>query len=290
MTTTMHQPVLLNEVLTLLQPSENDHYLDLTAGYGGHATSIISHLGPKGRAVLIDRDENAVTYLRKLFKNDNRVEILHADYLSGSKELQFKKQSFDVVLADIGVSSPHLDNPDRGFSFMNDGPLDMRMDRRSEKTAASIVNTCTEEELANILYLYGELYTSRRVAHKIVQHRPYHTTNELASIIPGGYKDRIRTCAQVFQALRIVVNDELGQLENSLPIWHQLLNKGGRLGVITFHSLEDRIVKQYASEHGADVFGSELSILTKRPIAPSADEVAFNPRARSSKLRVVQRK
>lgn len=286
----IHKPVLIDEVLELLQPKEDQTYLDLTAGYGGHAKEIMKQTGKKSQVVLVDRDENAIEFLRRTFIDDQRVTILHLDYESASADLLKKEQKFDIILADIGVSSPHLDNPTRGFSFMNDGPLDMRMDSRLENTAADVVNSSNEEELADILYKYGELYSSRRLARIIIEHRPYKTTNELASIIPGVYKARMRTLAQVFQALRIVVNDELGQLTRSLPIWHQLLKEGGRLGVITFHSLEDRIVKQYVSEHGADVFGSELSIITKRPITAGPNEIVLNPRARSAKLRVVQRK
>ncbi len=286
----IHIPVLLTHVLDLLDPKEDDRYLDLTAGYGGHASEAISLIGSGGRATLVDRDANAITYLNQRFAGDGRVVIMQADYLSASKALVEKGEKFDCILADIGVSSPHLDNPDRGFSFMNEGPLDMRMDQSSGRTAADIVNTSSQEELANVLYLYGELKNSRRLAEIIVQKRPYTLTSELAAVIPGSYKQRMRILAQVFQALRIVVNDELGQLSRSLPLWHELLDKGGRLAVITFHSLEDRIVKQYFQEHGSDTYGSELKILNKRPIVASKDELDFNPRARSAKLRVVQRK
>lgn len=285
-----HKPVLIDSVLDLLKPALDHHYLDLTAGYGGHAAVVLRKLGNKGRMTLVDRDRNAIKFLKNRFKDEKRVTILHQDYLSASEELVSRRQTFDSILADIGMSSPHLDNPDRGFSFMNDGPLDMRMDNRIQKTAADIVNMSSEEELADLLYQYGELRSSRSLARTIIQNRPYQTTHDLASVIHGAYNRRMRIRAQVFQALRIVVNDELNQLRSSLPLWHMLLKPEGKLAVITFHSLEDRIVKQYFQEHGANVFGSELAILSKRPIVATPDEIAFNPRARSAKLRVAQRK
>lgn len=286
----LHIPVLLKPVLTLLNPQKNDRYLDLTAGYGGHANAVLGQVGEKGEAVLIDRDENAVRELNQRFAGDDRVAIMQADYLAASEALSSKNEQFDCILADIGVSSPHLDNPDRGFSFMNDGPLDMRMDQSSGRMAADIVNNSTKEELADILYNFGELKNSRKLADIIIQYRPYVITTELAAVIPGSYKQRNKILAQVFQALRIVVNDELNQLRRSLPLWLALLKPGGRLAVITFHSLEDRIVKQFFQEHGANTFGSELTILTKKPTIADREEIAFNPRARSAKLRVVQRK
>jgi 16S rRNA (cytosine1402-N4)-methyltransferase len=164
------------------------------------------------------------------------------------------------------------------------------MDQKSTYTAADIVNEFSKEDLADILYQYGELKNSRRLADTIIQNRPYSMTTELAAVIPGSYKYRMKTLAQVFQALRIAVNDELGQLEKSLPLWHKLLSPGGRLAVITFHSLEDRIVKQYFKEHGSDTYESDFKLITKRPLTASREELVFNPRARSAKLRVVQRK
>lgn len=286
----LHIPVLLTQVIETLDPQKDRSYLDLTAGYGGHASEIMKRLGRNSRTTLVDRDIYAVEYLRSRFNNDPKATIVHGDFLSVSEELCKKRQEYDYILADIGLSSPHLDNPDRGFSFMNDGPLDMRMDVSNEITAAQIVNKYAQEELAKILYEYGELHKSRQIADVIIEHRPYQTTSELAAVISGTHKQRIRTLAQVFQALRIAVNDELKQLSSSLPLWHRLLSKEGKLAVITFHSLEDRIVKQYFQEHGASTYESELKILTKRPLIASPEETAINPRARSAKLRVVQRK
>ncbi len=286
----LHIPVLLDHVLDVLKPQPGESYLDLTAGYGGHAAAVLERLGPDGSAVLVDRDQNAIAELQARFASDPRVTQMHDDYLSALTTLAEAGKTYDCILADIGVSSPHLDNPDRGFSFMQDGPLDMRMDNRAPVTAADIVNTYSAEDLANVLFRFGELRQSRSLARVIIEHRPYGTTHELAAIIPGPYERRMRICAQVFQALRIVVNDELGQLERSLPLMHRVLKPGGRLALITFHSLEDRIVKQYFAEHGADVYGNDLVILTKKPLVGTDDELVFNPRARSAKLRALQRK
>ncbi len=290
MTKDIHIPVLPKEVIDLMAPASGESYLDLTAGYGGHASDVLRLIGKEGNAILVDRDINSINYLKKKFAVDKQVEFIQSDFYSASKELVSQNKKFDCILADLGVSSPHLDNPDRGFSFMNSGPLDMRMDDSSELTAAKVVNTYNQDILANLLFKYGELRNSRRLAQIIVQNRPLKTTNELSSVIPGQYKARMRTLAQVFQALRIEVNDELGQLERSLDLWHKLLSPGGRLAVISFHSLEDRIVKQYFSEHGGDDMVSELKILNKKPIIAGPDEIVHNPRARSAKLRVLQRK
>lgn len=286
----VHQPVLAEAIVQLLNPKPGQAYLDLTAGYGGHASLILEQLSSDGRAVLVDRDESAIDHLRARFKGDSRVNLLHDDYLSASQKLVEAKQKFDLILADIGVSSPHLDNPDRGFSFMNEGPLDMRMDTRTLLTAADIVNTWKESEIANLLYRYGEVRGSRKLAREIVQHRPYLKTSDLSAIITGNPRNLMRIRAQVFQALRIVVNDELTQLEASLPLWAELLNKGGKLAVISFHSLEDRIVKQYFVSISGDRFDSEFTLCSKRPVVAEKNEIVLNPRARSAKLRVAQRK
>ena len=286
----IHSPVLLKQVIDVLHPNEHDSYLDLTAGYGGHAQAVANRLSTEATLTLIDRDSAAVEYLKNRFQNDQRVEVRQADFVTASTQLIKEAKRFDCILADIGVSSPHLDNPDRGFSFMNDGPLDMRMDNRQAQTAADIVNSSSKDELANILYRYGELKSSRKIADRIIQHRPIQTTTELTAIIPTTAKNKMRVLAQVFQALRIATNDELNQLETALPLWQALLKPGGRLAVISFHSLEDRIVKKFFAEHGADVYGSEFKVITKRPLIADSDEIVINPRARSAKLRGVQRK
>lgn len=287
-----HIPVLLNEVLTYLNPQAGEHYLDLTAGYGGHARSILEKLGDNGQVVLVDRDQNAVIHLQEQFRDDSRVSIRHDDYFHASGQLLMEGRQFDLILADIGLSSPHLDNASRGFSFQQDGPLDMRMDQRQPLTAAHIVNTWEKEDLVSLLRTYGEVRAAGRLADAIIEARPFETTKQLASTIntvTKGYP-KVRLEAQVFQALRIAVNGELQQLQQSLPLWHQLLRPGGRLAVISFHSLEDRLVKQYFTENGGNRYDAELHILTKQPVIGTAQEIVSNPRARSAKLRVAQRK
>jgi 16S rRNA (cytosine1402-N4)-methyltransferase len=287
-----HIPVLAEEVLRYLNPKAGEHYLDLTAGYGGHARSIIDSIGQDGRATLVDRDQNAVDHVSAAFKADQHVKVIHDDFLSASRKLHEEGNRFDLILADIGLSSPHLDNASRGFSFQSDGPLDMRMDQRSALTAQEIVNTWPREELISILRQYGEVRAAPRIVDAIINARPIRTTTQLANVIntsTRGYP-KVRYEAQVFQALRIAVNGELTQLQQSLPMWHHLLKPRGRLAVISFHSLEDRIVKQYFQEHGGDRYDADLQILTRQPITSTPQESFSNPRARSAKLRVAQRK
>lgn len=286
----IHIPVLKDEVVELLAPLGGQSYLDLTAGYGGHSSEILGKVGPNGQATLVDRDINAVNYLDAKFGADNRVQIIHSDFYRASKQLLTEGKKYDMILADLGLSSPHLDNPDRGFSFMQDGPLDMRMDPDSPITAKEILNTYSEENIANILYNYGEITSSRRIARSIVENRPFATTNDLRTVISSGQNASNKMLAIVFQALRIEVNDELNQLSNSLKIWAELLNPDGRLAIITFHSLEDRLVKQFFNDHGNSGYLSDIKILTKKPIIASDDEIVHNPRSRSAKLRVAQRK
>jgi len=286
----VHIPVLAKEVLAALAPEPGKSYLDLTAGYGGHANLVLEKLNSNGQAKLVDRDTNAVNYLKQKFAEDSRVIVIKNDYHNALMDFLERNERFDYILADIGVSSPHLDNQDRGFSFMNNGPLDMRMDNTSGQTAAEIVNTFQAESLANLLYKYGELKNSRFLARRIIENRPYSSTTDLAAVIPGQFKVRMRTLAQVFQALRIEVNDELNQLEKSLPIIHKLLNHGGKVAIITFHSLEDRIVKDYFKSHSGHNYDAEFINLSRTPIVPREEEIVNNPRSRSAKLRVMQRK
>lgn len=287
-----HIPVLASEVVSLLNPKSDEHYLDLTAGYGGHARRMLDKIGSGGRAVLVDRDQNAIEHLTEAFGGDHRVEIAHEDFYGASLKLNSEGAMFDIILADIGLSSPHLDNASRGFSYSNPGPLDMRMDPRQNLTAADLINSLSKDELASILKRYGEIRPSERLAEAIIEERPVEKTDQLAGIInkstPGYPKVRLE--AQVFQALRIAVNDELEQLKLSLPIWHSMLRQNGRLAVISFHSLEDRIVKQYFQEHGGNRYDADLTIMTKQPVVCTPQESLSNPRARSAKLRVAQRK
>ncbi len=287
-----HIPVLAREMLEWLQPASGDSYLDLTAGYGGHARLVLDNIGGNGSMTLVDRDEQAVKHLKEIFADEPRVEVIRKDFLSASKQLLDEGRRYDIVFADLGVSSPHLDNPDRGFSFMKEGPLDMRMDESQALTAGEIINTYDKDELARVLRDYGEVRNADRIAIRLIENRPYKTTVELANkivqIVP--HKKRIHPATEIFQALRIAVNDELRLLKESLPVWIELLNKRGRIGVISFHSLEDRLVKQAFRDYGGDRYDAKLQILTKQVVMGSDQEIVFNPRSRSAKLRVAQRK
>lgn len=288
-----HKPVLAREVLELLNPQPKDSYLDLTAGFGGHAKNVADLVGSDGSLALVDRDASAIKHLKKIFKDFSNVEFFNRDFLSASKKLAEDSRLFDVILADLGVSSQHFDDPSRGFSFHSEAPLDMRMDTRQQATAADIVNMASEKQLAEILAEYGEIKAAHKLAKKIVQYRPYSSAKGLADRIASFQmkrKSRIHPATLVFQALRIAVNDELNQLEESLPIWIGLLNTGGRLGVISFHSLEDRLVKQAFANYGGKRYDATLQTVTKKPVTASTDEIVFNPRARSALLRVAQRK
>ena len=278
----MHQPVLLDEVIGYLDPQRGERYLDLTAGYGGHASAIMQLTGSP--PVLVDRDANAVKELRTLFAN---ADIRHQDFLSASEQLQQDGASFDVILADLGVSSPHLNEASRGFAISQEGPLDMRMDNRQELNADIVVNSYSEADLADILWRYGEEPKARQIARLITGNRPIHTTTQLAAIVARAWpgRSRVHPATRTFQALRIAVNDELQLLERSLPIWLQLLAPGGRIAIISFHSLEDAIVKQVLANASGDRYDAELRLLTKRPVTASTHELVLNPRARSAKLR-----
>lgn len=283
-----HVPVLLEQVLTYLSPSVGDSYLDLTAGYGGHAEAILARTNNPSGTVLVDRDPNAVTNLEAQFASSG-VSILTKDFWHASQDLEAENRQFDVILADLGVSSPHLNQASRGFSLGAEGPLDMRMDQRQELTAGVIINTRPEAELAEILRRYGEEPKARKIARFIVEDRPIETTTQLAHLVarawaPKGHS-KVHPATRTFQAIRVAVNDELGQLEQALPIWIRLLKPGGRLAVISFQSLEDRLVKQAFRGAGHDGYDATLKILTKHPVVADENELVNNPRARSAKLR-----
>lgn len=289
-TTSRHIPVLLDAVLGILDPQKGDRYLDLTAGYGGHAARILEATQAPGQTVLVDRDENAIAALSG-FKQQGTV-LIHSDFYSASHELVENGKQFDVILADLGISSPHIDIASRGFAFGQDGPLDMRMDQRQVLTAEIVVNTYKEEDLIELIRRYGEEPRAKTVARAIVAARPLRTTQELATVIRSALpkfrgKSKADPATKTFQALRIVVNDELELLRRSLPLWFNLLAPGGRLGIISFHSLEDRLVKQAFQEVAGDRYDTSLRILTKRPLVAEQSELVFNPRARSAKLRAV---
>ena len=288
----LHTPVLLSEVLAGLDPKPGESYLDLTAGYGGHASEILDVTQQFKDSYLIDRDEFAIKYLKSKFPSS--INLINNDFYSAVLQLFECGKTFDMILADFGVSSPQLDRKERGFSFRYDAPLDMRMDQRQKLTAYDVVNKTSERELIDILKKYGEIPDGRAhaFARVIMHHRPIKSTLELAELIRTrvhGYS-RIHPATQVFQAIRIVVNSELEQIEKTLPFLPKLLNKNGRLGIITFHSLEDRLVKEFmreASSHGEE---SELSIINKKPITAENVELVINPRARSAKLRLAARR
>lgn len=288
--TNQHVPVLLQEVIDTLKPIKGESYLDLTAGYGGHASAILSLT--QGLATLVDRDENAIEVLKNTFADNRQVSFRHQDFLQACEGLLAEKQKFDMILADLGVSSPHLDNASRGFAISQDGPLDMRMDPTQELTAEKVVNSYSVEKLERILREYGEEPKARRMAQLIVESRPLHTTSELAllgnKVWPG--HSRSHPATRLFQAIRIEVNDELGQLERALPIITQLLEPRGRVAIITFHSLEDRIVKRFFKDRAGDRYDTDLVDLTKQPLQATQNELVLNPRARSAKIRATQRK
>jgi 16S rRNA (cytosine1402-N4)-methyltransferase len=244
---------------------------------------------------LVDRDAAAVGALEKAFDGDG-VRIIHSDFLSASQKLVDSGEHYDMVLADLGASSRHLDEAGRGFSFLRPGPLDMRMDSRGEVTAASLVNSLTQDELERILAKYGEEPRAKTIAAGLIAARPITSTEQLASIVeklkpPRRFgRRRIHPATQTFQALRIAVNDELEQIRQTLPLLAQLLAPKGRLVVISFHSLEDRLVKQFFKENAGERYDAELTLLTKKPVTASPTEIVSNPRARSAKLRAVAAK
>lgn len=280
-----HQPVLLAEVLEVLRPTAGDSYLDLTAGYGGHAQAILNRTAQPELAVLVDRDQNAVDHLKQLFGDDPG--IVKADFLSASQKLAEEGRDFDLILADLGTSSPHLDQPHRGFSFSRSGPLDMRMDESQALSADTVVNHWPEAEIADILHRYGQEPKSRKIAQAIVAARPLSNTEELAAVVKKAWPgySRVHPATRTFQAIRMAVNDETNQLVQSLPLWLQMLKPDGRLAVISFHSGEDAIVKNFFRDQSGQRYDSQLQMLTKKPITPGENELTNNPRSRSAKLR-----
>jgi 16S rRNA (cytosine1402-N4)-methyltransferase len=288
----LHVPVLLDKTIELLQPQPGESYLDLTAGYGGHASAIIGKTANPTGVVLVDRDENAIAELQP-FKAQGAV-LLQTDFVTAARQLADSGTQFDVVLVDLGVSSPQLDRAERGFSFSKDGPLDMRMDPTASKTASEIVNRSSKEALLRILTEYGEERTgfAHRIVDMIIRQRPFTTTKELADAILGEHRgkwQRIHPATRTFQALRIATNDELGQVEAMLPLLPQLLKHGGRVGIISFHSLEDRLVKRYFKEQSQAGLEAELAVPIKKPLDGATYDV-HNPRSRSAKLRVAVKK
>ncbi|UKO98119.1 16S rRNA (cytosine(1402)-N(4))-methyltransferase RsmH [Nostoc sp. UHCC 0870] len=279
-----HLPVLPQDVITGLAIHPGGRYLDATVGGGGHSRLILEAV-PDIQLTAIDQDEDALAAAQKeLAEFGDRVRFIRSNFAT----YKFPVAGFDGILADLGVSSYHLDTPERGFSFRHTASLDMRMDQRQSLTAADVINEWDEKELADIFFKYGEERLSRRIAKRIVEKRPFHTTTELAeaiaSCVPPKYRyGRIHPATRVFQALRIVVNDELKSLETFLETAPKALVTGGRIVIISFHSLEDRLVK-----HGLRN-SPLLKVLTKKPIIATDAEISDNPRSRSAKLRIAER-
>lgn len=284
-----HIPVLLPEVLEVLQPKTGESYLDLTAGYAGHASKILAVTQNYKDSVLVDRDPNAVEYLRGKFA-EFPIEIWQKDFYSSTLQLLKCGKTFDMVLVDLGVSSPQLDNSERGFSFMQDGPLDMRMDTTQSLTAEKIVNTWSADRLVKILTEYGDesLGLARKHARMICEQRPFHTTGELAAAF-GPRHGRKHPATQAFQAIRIAVNGEIDLLNGLLVLLPEILNPGGRVAIITFHSIEDRAVKRYFKEQSTLGKESPFRLITKKPLVAGDVELGSNPRSRSAKLRAAQK-
>jgi 16S rRNA (cytosine1402-N4)-methyltransferase len=288
----LHVPVLLDATLDLLKPIQGENYLDLTAGYGGHARSILAVTENYAESVLVDRDDFAIRHLKEF--NEKGTRLLHTDFVSAAKRLTEEGKQFSIILVDLGVSSPQLDQDERGFSFTKNGSLDMRMDRRQEISAATLVNTASKDELVHIIKTYGEEPTgfARRIVQAITANRPLTTTEELAALVKQVYVGKwkkIHPATRTFQALRIAVNQELRQVEELLPLIPNLLKKDGRVGIISFHSLEDRLVKQYFKDQKNAGYEAELEIQTNKPLSGDIYDV-HNPRSRSAKLRVAVKK
>lgn len=296
-----HIPALLPQTLDVLNIKESGIYADATFGGGGHSRGILGRLGKDGRLYGFDQDEEALANAPA----DPRLTTIHGNFRFIDQYLRYYGADgrTDGILADLGVSFHHFDDPGRGFSFRFDGPLDMRMNRRATRTAAQLVNEESEESLANILHLYGELRQARRMAAAIVKARgqaPVNTVERLLEVVKPliSPKAEKKELAQVFQALRIAVNDEIGALEQFLQRSLKALAPGGRLVVITYHSLEDRLVKNFMrtgridGKEQKDFYGRNLSplkLLTSKPVTASDDETERNPRSRSAKLRAAEK-
>ena len=291
-----HVPVLLEQTLNFLNVRPGGVVVDATLGLGGHSAAIARRLGAQGKLIAFDRDPEAMAMARQ------RLDELAIELGSEMPTVQYVARPFseiaeeilpgalDGLLADFGVSSMQLDEAHRGFSFRSDGPLDMRMDARSELTAEQVVNQADENDLANLIYEFGEERRSRRIARAIVRARPIRTTAELARIVsaeaPPIKGEKIHPATRTFQALRIHVNDELGEIQSLLKSAGSLLKPGGRVALISFHSLEDRLVKDSFKDAAK---AGTLEILTKKPVIATDEEAMRNPRSRSAKMRVAEK-
>ncbi|HWQ46818.1 MAG TPA: 16S rRNA (cytosine(1402)-N(4))-methyltransferase RsmH [Longilinea sp.] len=302
-----HLPVLYKEIIHALRPHSPGHYVDGTVGAGGHAGGILQDSSPAGRLLGLDLDPQALALAgRHLQAFSERVVLRQASYTQMKAILKdLAWPLVDGIVLDLGVSSMQIDNPERGFSFQAEGPLDMRFGPQVQRTAADLVNGLPERELSDLIWQYGEERFSRRIAHAIVQSRPLLTTNQLAEVIANAVGVRhspIHPATRSFQALRIAVNGELEGLERTLPQAIDCLAPGGRIAVISFHSLEDRIVKQYFRRESVDCIcppeqpvctcGHKATIteITRKPVEAAKDEIDNNPRARSARLRIAEKK
>jgi 16S rRNA (cytosine1402-N4)-methyltransferase len=300
-----HQPVLYNEIIHALRPKSRGRYVDGTLGAGGHAVGLLAESEPGGRLLGLDVDPQALALARQtLAPFGERACLKIASYASLPEQLaELGWKAVDGILLDLGASSMQFDTPERGFSFLADGPLDMRFDPSNPLTADQIVNTWPEVELADVIFRYGEERAARRIARAILRARPIAGTRQLADVIEKalGRHGPHHPATQTFQALRIAVNGELEALEKTLPLAVQALASGGRLAIISFHSLEDKRVKEYFRQESRDCIcppeqpvctcGHKASIeeITRRPIRPGEREISQNPRARSARLRVAEK-
>lgn len=300
-----HMPVLLHATLEGLALRPGSDVIDGTLGGAGHAAAILAATSPNGRLLALDADSSAVARGRqRLVGFGSRVILAQANFDQMAIVAGAYRFVPDAIVLDLGLSSYQLDDAQRGFSFQGEGPLDMRFDPQHGRPAADLVNTWDEAELADLIYRYGEDRHARRIARAIVQARPVTSTRALAALIErtvGGSRERIHPATRTFQALRMAVNDELGALERTLPQAVMLLRPGGRLAVISFHSLEDRRVKQFMQREAQDcvcppkipvcVCGhrASLRLVTRKPVMAAAEEVAENPRSRSARLRIAEK-
>jgi 16S rRNA (cytosine1402-N4)-methyltransferase len=305
MTDDTHIPVLYQEVLEHLQPRPGGRYLDGTVGAGGHTIGILQASAPDGQVLALDRDPAAIAFARqRLSMYDERVTFVNGSYTEMATISEAHSfEHFDGILLDLGLSSRQLADSQRGFSFLREGPLDMRFNATQGATAADLINNLSEAELADIFWRYGEERRSRQWAKVIVANRPITTTTQLADLIAAQVKrrGRIHPATQIFQALRIAVNDELEAVERGVKVAIELLSANGRLAVISFHSLEDRFVKQFFRQLSRDCICPPeqpictcnrqpvLRLITRKAIQAGAEEIADNPRSRSARLRVVEK-
>lgn len=306
MSTSAHIPVLFDEVLALLQPKANGRYIDGTLGAGGHTAGLLAQSAPSGRILVFDKDAEAIAFARQQLESFGaRVTYVHASYAEmGQLAPAHGFTNVAGILLDLGLSSRQLDDPQRGFSFMKEGPLDMRFDTSQGETAADLINNLDEATLANIFWRYGEEKSSRKLARMIVAERPFTTTTQLADSIAQTVRrrGRIHPATQVFQALRIAVNRELETVETGVLAALELLGLNGRLAVISFHSLEDRFVKQTFRQLSQDCTcppdqpictcggQAKFRLITRKAVQATAEEIAQNSRSRSARLRVIERK